>query len=116
MEEEGEATTEPETTVPPITLKIRIESCRNLPEECSTLASYSYALKRLPQGEEDAEEDGEGYLKAASEEFEEPPEGTVHAYNLDTDHALPEVNEEMLYRLITAPLEIKVHARADSFR
>ncbi len=109
MEEEGEAPPAETETTPPVTLKIRIEACRNVPENSSTTVSYNYALKRSPEGEEEPEDGGEGdaYLKAASEEFEEPPAETVHRYNLETKHALPNVNEEMLYRLITAPLEIK---------
>ena len=112
---EGEVGEGENKAEPPVTLKVRIESCRNVPDDAKTTVSYAYSLKRPVLNDEGEAEEDEEALKAtyeAPEEMDPEEEGYVpvipNKYDLETAHELPAVSEEMLYRLITAPLEIKV--------
>ena len=105
---------------PPNMMHVTIEAARGLPEECATVVSYKYSMLTEEQEEAAmaaAAEQGEdekplGVVEGKTAEFEEPPAGTEHKYNLKQSYVLPPTTDLLLYRFITMPMEFKVEGLA----
>ena len=105
---------------PPNMMHVTVGSARGLPEECATVVSYKYSMLTEEQEEAAvaaAAEKGEGekalgVVEGRTAEFEEPPAGTEHRYNLRESYVLPPTTDLLLYRFITLPMEFMVEGLA----